>query len=125
MYYKNLDVWKESINLSVEIYNITDKFPDTEKYGLVSQMRRSAVSIPSNIAEGSARWSDKDTIKFIDIAIGSLAELDTQIIIANRINLLPNIEELTQKIERLAALLRGLKKYLLKEKDKKSYGEAV
>lgn len=73
MNHKELDVWQESINLVTKIYSITANFPNDEKFGIVSQMRRSAVSIPSNIAEGCARISDKDNMRFIDIASGSLA----------------------------------------------------
>ena len=66
MYYKDLEVWKEAIGLTTEIYNITKTFPDDEKYGIVSQMRRAVIAVPSNIAEGSSRRSDKDTVRFID-----------------------------------------------------------
>ena len=77
MYYKELEVWKEARKLVKEIYKLTSTFPKSEMYGLTSQMNRCAISIPSNIAEGCTRYSDKDTRKFIDIALGSLAELDT------------------------------------------------
>lgn len=112
MYYKDLEVWKESVNLVIDIYFLTKTFPTEEQYGLVSQMRRCAVSIPSNIAEGSVRQSDKDTLRFIDIAIGSLAELDTQIIISNKLNYINDTEEVSAKISKLFALIRGYKKYL-------------
>ena len=112
MYYKDLEVWKEAISLTTEIYNITKTFPDDEKYGLVSQMRRAVVAIPSNIAEGSSRYSDKDTIRFIDIAIASLAELDTQIIISQNLKYLKQDNDLNNKISKLFALLRGFQKYM-------------
>ena len=84
--YKDLVVWQKSITLVVEIYAITALFPSEEKFGLVSQMRRAAVSIPSNIAEGYARKNRKENAQFINIAFGSGAELETQIIIAKRVN---------------------------------------
>lgn len=114
MYYKDMEVYKEAIDFTIDIYNITEKFPKSELYGLVNQMRRSVVSIPSNIAEGSARYSGKDTMRFVGIAIGSLAELDTQLIIANRLGYLDDIDIFTEKVNKLSALLRGLKNYLEK-----------
>jgi four helix bundle protein len=80
--YKNLIVWQKSILLVKDIYLLTKSFPSDEKFGLVSQMRRAVVSIPSNIAEGQARRTTKDYIRFVSIAEGSLAELETQIIIS-------------------------------------------
>ncbi len=79
--YKELKIWKKGLELTRLIYEATFKFPIEEKYGLTSQIRRSAVSIPSNIAEGSQRKTDKEFSKFIAIAKGSLAELETQLII--------------------------------------------
>lgn len=75
--HKDLEAWKLSINFITEIYKITQKFPKEELCGLVNQIRRSAISIPSNIAEGSARQSDKELIQFLYISLGSLAELET------------------------------------------------
>ena len=83
--YKNLQVWQKSIELVVATYELTDLFPKEEVYGLTSQMRRSAVSIPSNIAEGSRRGTKKDYRHFLLIAYGSGAELETQIEIAKRL----------------------------------------
>ena len=80
--YKDLIVWQKSIVLVREIYELTKTFPDEEKFGLVSQMRRAAVSVPSNIAEGQARRTTPDFVRFVSNAEGSLAELDTQLIIA-------------------------------------------
>ena len=115
MYYKDLEVWKEAIALTTEIYTITKSFPDDEKYGLVSQMRRAVAAIRSNIAEGSSRKSDKDTVRFIDIAIASLAELDTQIIISQNLGYLKDSSEIKTKIDKLFALLRGLQKYMMEQ----------
>ena len=83
--HKELDVWKLAIDFVVDIYQITKKFPKDERYGLISQMRRSAVSIPSNIAEGAARRTDKENIQFLHISLGSISELETQLIIADRL----------------------------------------
>lgn len=83
--YKDLIVWQKSMDLVVGVYNLTDKFPKTEVYGLISQMRRSAVSIPSNIAEGRRRGGGKEYRQFLLISYGSGAELETQIEIAKRL----------------------------------------
>lgn len=83
--YKDLIVWQRAMELVVAIYALTENFPQTEQYGLQSQMRRSAVSIPSNIAEGRKRGSRKDFAKYLLIAYGSGAELETQIEIAKRL----------------------------------------
>ena len=82
----NLEVWKRSLNYVTKIYKITANFPADEKFGLVSQMRRAAVSIPSNIAEGAARNSKKEFINFLHIAQGSTAEFETQILISRNLN---------------------------------------
>jgi four helix bundle protein len=79
--YKDLFVWQKSVTLAKKIYELTGTFPDTEKYGLASQMRRAAVSIPSNIAEGQARHTRKEFVQFISHAEGSVAELETQLIL--------------------------------------------
>jgi len=84
--YKNLIVWQKAIELVVEIYNLTDKLPKSELYGLTSQMRRSAISIPSNIAEGRRRGHQKEFIQFLTIAYGSGAELETQVEIAKKLS---------------------------------------
>jgi len=83
--YKDLIVWQKSISLVVEIYNLTSCFPKEELYGLTSQMRRSAVSIPSNIAEGRGRGTARDFMQFLRIALGSTNELETQIVISKRL----------------------------------------
>ena len=84
MNYQELDCWKLSVNLVVDVYSLTSEFPVNEKFSLVQQINRSAVSIPSNIAEGSARQSDKEMIQFLYVALGSAAELETQLIIAKK-----------------------------------------
>ena len=84
--YKDLTVWQKSMNLVVCVYEITEKLPKSEIYGIISQMQRSAVSIPSNIAEGSRRGTKKDFLHFLIIAFGSGSELETQIEIIKRLN---------------------------------------
>jgi len=86
--HKNLQVWRKSISFVKDIYLITRAFPREEMFGLTSQLRRAAVSIPSNIAEGNGRESKKDLIRFLYIAIGSAAEIETQLIICHEIGLL-------------------------------------
>lgn len=90
--YKDLIVWQKSVDLVVAIYALTEEFPKTEIYGLTSQMRRSVISIPSNIAEGRRRGSKKDFHRFLIIAYGSGAELETQIEIAKRLPFGKNLE---------------------------------
>lgn len=111
MSHKKLDVWKESINLTTEVYKLTQKFPDNEQYGLSSQIRRSSVSIPSNIAEGCARQTAKETVQFLHIGLGSIAELETQLIIANELNYVDNLDELFNKLILVRKLIVGLIKY--------------
>ena len=77
--HKNLDVWKKGMQLVVKVYKATSGFPRSEEFGLSSQMRRAAVSVPSNIAEGLARRTDKEKVQFLFVSQGSLSELDTQI----------------------------------------------
>ncbi|MBQ3834647.1 MAG: four helix bundle protein [Elusimicrobia bacterium] len=84
--FETLDVWKKSIKFAKKIYEITDKFPNNEKFGLVSQLRRAAVSVSSNLAEGSAKISLKEQAKFTEISIGSLFEILNQIIISYELN---------------------------------------
>ena len=106
--HKRLDVWKKAMQLVKGIYRITAKFPDEEKYGLTSQMRRSAVSVPSNIAEGAARSGKKEFLRFLYIARGSLSELETQILIAIELTYITEEKDITDDIETVFALLSGL-----------------
>ena len=86
--YKQLKVWNKSIDLVVDVYKATVEFPKEEKYGLISQMRRSAVSIPSNIAEGAGRSYDKEFCHFLSNAHGSSYELETQVIVSEKLKLI-------------------------------------
>lgn len=92
--YRDLDVWKKSIELVKDVYMLVKTLPKEETYALSDQMRRSAVSIPSNIAEGSGRNGTKEYLQFLYIALGSLCELETQIIISKEIGYIKNIEKL-------------------------------
>jgi four helix bundle protein len=112
--YKQLTVWEKAVDLSLLVYRLTERFPNAEMYGLTSQMRRCAVSIPSNIAEGSQRHSDKDFIRFLAISKGSLAELETQSIIANKLHYLANndYEDVNRCATEVGKMLSGLIKKL-------------
>ena len=83
--YKDLIVWQKAVELVVAVYEVTGAFPDSEKFGLVNQLRRAAVSVPSNIAEGYGRGSTNDYLRFLKIAAGSCNEIETQIEIAHRL----------------------------------------
>jgi four helix bundle protein len=109
--HKDLEVWKESMILAKSTYNATNNFPKSEMFGLTSQIRRSAVSIPSNIAEGAARNSDKEFIQFLYISLGSLAELETQLLLSEDIGYLNNFEYKKQ-LESTRKRILGLIKYL-------------
>jgi four helix bundle protein len=109
--HKDLDVWKESMTLAEEVYKLTEGFPKEEIFGLTSQMRRAATSIPSNIAEGAARNSDKEFIQFLHVSLGSLAELETQLLLSRKLGFLKN-EQLDGRVERIRKMLLGLVKYL-------------
>ncbi len=112
--YEDLLVWQKSVELSVQVFNLTREFPKEELFGLAQQMRRCAVSVPSNIAEGSERGSDKEFSRFLNISLGSLAELKTQIIIADKVNLISNkiSSELKNNIDEIAKMLKSLKNKL-------------
>ncbi|WP_114278315.1 four helix bundle protein [Thioalbus denitrificans] len=109
--HKRLLVWKQSMELVVATYAATRAFPAVERHGLASQMQRAAVSIPSNIAEGSARGSKRDSLRFYVFARGSIAELDTQFEIARRLGYLDEVRfrELTLRLDRISRLLNGLR----------------
>ena len=108
--HKDLEVWKEAVGLSVTCYEVTRRFPREEQFGLASQMRRAAISIASNIAEGAARASSKEFTQFLHISLGSASELDTQIEIAKRIGLgnLSDLEKLQSQANTVSRMLQGL-----------------
>ncbi len=113
--HKNLDVWSQGVEIAVRIYKIVKTFPSEEKYGLVDQIKRAAVSIPSNIAEGAARNSKKEFLHFLGIALGSIAELETQLVIAKRLDFFKN-EEILKALDiqkyKLLALVKSINKNL-------------
>lgn len=111
-YYKNLEVWKESIDVVTDLYQVTKKFPKEELYSLTSQIKRSAISIPSNIAEGAGRSGNKEFLNFLNIAYGSLCELDTQLVIAIKLGYLGEEEfaGLTKHIDKIKRMTINLKK---------------
>lgn len=88
--FKKIDVWKRSFSFSIEIYKCTSIFPNDEKFGLVSQIRRAAISIPTNIAEGAGRVSRKDFANFLQIAMGSASEVDCELLIAKELGFIEN-----------------------------------
>jgi four helix bundle protein len=108
--YKDLRVWQKGIEIVDKIYSMTNSFPKDELYGLVSQMRKAAVSIPSNIAEGFARQHNKEYKQFLYISLGSCAELDTQLIIAHRRDYITKkkLEELVEDINHESRMLVSL-----------------
>ena len=108
--HKDLDIWKLGIELVERVYEITNRFPKNEIYGLISQMRRAAVSIPSNISEGAARSSTKEFVQFLYVALGSLSELETQAIIAEKLGYISN-NECLGNIELLRKKLLNFIKY--------------
>ncbi len=112
--YKDLDVWKKGIEIVDIVYEISKKFPSEERFGLISQMQRSAVSIPSNIAEGYARQHTKEFQQFCYIALGSCSELETHLIIAKRRNYIANgiADKLEEFLDHESRMLMNLIKSL-------------
>lgn len=113
--YKDLTIWNKGIDLVKLIYEITEKFPRKEMFGITNQMRRSALSIPSNIAEGQARNYTSEFIQFLHQSLGSLAELETQTIVSCEIGFINNQEKekVTEKIFEIQKMAYGLLKALV------------
>jgi len=114
--HKNLDAWKKAMDLVTEVYRITSKFPKEEIYGLISQLRRASVSVPSNIAEGAAGRTNADFARFLTMALGSLSEMDTQIEISYRLNYIEinKFDILIEKVDQCKSIVFGLKKSVLR-----------
>lgn len=110
--YKNLDVYKESKTLVKHVYTLLKKFPREEQYALCDQLRRAAVSIPSNLAEGTGRTSPKDQAHFLEMAYGSLMEVDCQMDIAQDLGYIKDedLDSINAQISRVAALLSGMRR---------------
>lgn len=106
--HRDLIVWQKGMALAVDIYAVTAAFPRSEQFGLTSQIRRAAVSVVSNIAEGSGRRTTKDFYAFMHVTRGSLAELETQLILAHRVGLLENTTKLARDVEEVGKLVNGV-----------------
>ena len=106
--HRSLNAWKQAMDLVVGVYTLTARFPQSEQYGLVSQLRRAAVSVPANIAEGAARNGSKEFLHFLGIASGSLSELDTLIDLARQLGYVENTEDLNAKVDEVSGLVMGL-----------------
>jgi four helix bundle protein len=109
-----LEAWNQAVELVTDVYRKTDSFPKEERYGLTSQIRRAAVSIPANIAEGAARFSSKEFARFLSNAQGSASELETELLIAHRLGYLDetNFSQLIYQLERIGRLITGLSKHV-------------
>ena len=105
-----LEAWKESIALVKAVYEATQNFPKEETYGLVSQMRRAAISVPSNIAEGAARSGSREFAQFLNVARGSLSESETQLIIAVELGYIVEGHDIFSRLDKVSRLLTGLHK---------------
>ena len=110
--YKDLVAWQKAMTMVTNVYEVTKSFPSDERFGLISQIRRCAVSVPSNIAEGRARNTPGEFKQFLGIARGSLAELTTQLIIAQNLGYLPNEAPTISMVEEVGRILTGLIKSL-------------
>ena len=113
--FKELKVWQEAMSLAKEVFIVTRNFPSEEKYGLISQINRCSVSIASNIAEGAGRGSDKEFNQFLNIALGSCFELETQLLLSNEFNYITKEQTqlLTEKACKVQRMLNGLKKSVM------------
>jgi len=111
--YRDLDIWKAGVQLVKDIYKLTEQFPKQEMYGLVSQMRRSSVSIPSNVAEGFRRYHNKEYKQFLYTSLGSCAELETQITIAKELEYV-SVDKEAMILERLDHICRMISNLLKK-----------
>ncbi|WP_448530586.1 four helix bundle protein [Raineya sp.] len=114
--YKELKVWQKSMNLVTRVYQLTENFPSDEKFGLVSQIRRSAISIPSNIAEGAGRNTTKDFVHFLSVANASCCELNTQLIITQNLLYIEStsLTQLEKDIDEIQKMIFNLKKVMQK-----------
>lgn len=112
--FRELNIWKDAVEVTSEIFKKTKQFPQDERYGLASQMNRSAVSIASNIAEGSSRKSNKEFTRFLEISLGSCFELETQLVIAEKFEYISNNEyqEIVGKIQLLQKMISSFKNKL-------------
>ncbi|GAB1468666.1 four helix bundle protein [Candidatus Cloacimonadota bacterium] len=110
--YRDLKIWQVSMDLYIDIHRFTQTFPKFEQYELASHIRKTALSIPSNIAEGSGRKTTKEYMRFLDIANGSLSEFETQLEAAHRLGYIQEIHPYLSKIAQIRSMLAGLRKSL-------------
>jgi len=112
--FKNLHIWKKAMNLTMDIYSISSQFPKEELFTLTAQMRRASISIPSNIAEGCGRGTDKQLAYFLEVAIGSICELETQIYLSYRLEYIAKerLNEMVEKMSELRKMIFGFKNNL-------------
>jgi four helix bundle protein len=108
--FKELEIWKRSRLFCSEVYQLTSNFPESEKFGLTNQLRRASISIPSNIAEGSSRHSNKDFTRFLQITLGSAYEIETQLLIANDLKFISE-KELQNTISELQEIIKMISKF--------------
>jgi four helix bundle protein len=112
----NLDVWKKAVDFVIEVYKATENFPKEERFGLTSQLRRASVSIPANIAEGAGRKSEKEFLNFLSIAQGSTSEVETELLIAFRLEYLDKnkYNSLLESLDDIGRMLTGFSNHLKK-----------
>jgi four helix bundle protein len=115
--HRSLEVWKKSMDLVTQVYSMTASLPGAERFGLVDQMRRCAVSIPSNLAEGAARRNDKELVQFLYVAMGSASELDTQLEISRRLGYFQESDgaQVDKLLAEVDKMLVGLRNHLLRK----------
>jgi len=115
--YRDLNVWQDAMRLAERVYSVTAAFPASERYGLISQMRRAAVSVPSNIAEGYGRRTPRQRHQFLENALGSLFELETQFELSSRLGLLSPtaVQEIASEIASIGRGLTALMRYVERE----------
>jgi four helix bundle protein len=120
--HENLDVWKKAMDFVVDVYKSTNSFPNDERFGLISQIRRASVSIAANIAEGAGRKSTKEFLNFLSIAQGSTSEVETELLISMRLNYLPekDYQGLAVKLDEIGRMITGLSNHLKSKLDSKS-----
>jgi four helix bundle protein len=112
--HRDLEVWKVAVGFVTEVYKVTEGFPQSELFGLTNQMRRAAVSVPSNIAEGAARNTSKEFVYYLSISLGSLAELETQLMIAHNLGYMDQVKlnGLLDKLQAIRRMVLGLRRAL-------------
>ena len=117
-----LDVWKKAVEFTVDIYKITNAFPNDERFGLTSQIRRASVSIAANIAEGAGRKSDREFLRSLSMAQGSASEVDTEVLIAHRLGYMDEevCNEVAARLDDIGRMITGLSHYLKERTDKNS-----